>query len=138
MQAGMCEPLIAEVDSEPIAGVVIFRFAGRSWFLFGMSINAHREKMPNYLLQWEAMSRSKERGCKVYDMWGAPDVFDESDPMWGVFRFKDGFGGEVVRHIGAWDKPVRPTLYRIYTRLLPRLLDVMRRRGMTRTSSIAG
>lgn len=138
MGAGMCEPLIAEVEGKPVAGVIIFRAAGRSWFLFGMSSGAYREKMPNYLLQWEAMRRSKEAGCKVYDMWGAPDVFFENDPMWGVFRFKDGFGGEVVRHIGAWDMPVRPTLYRIYTRVLPRILDVMRRRGKARASSLTG
>ena len=128
VDAGMGEPLIAEVEGQPVAGIVVLRFAGRGYYMHGMSIEAHRDKMPNYLLQWAAIQRLKELGCRVYDLWGAPDVFDESDRMWGVFRFKDGLGGDVMRGLGAWDLPVRPALYRAYTQILPRLLELMRRR----------
>jgi lipid II:glycine glycyltransferase (peptidoglycan interpeptide bridge formation enzyme) len=138
MDAGLVEPLIAEVEGEPVAGVVIFRFAGKAWYMQGMSRPAHREKMPNYLLQWEAMQRAKAAGCIAYDLWGAPDEFTESDPMWGVYRFKEGLGGQVVRHIGAWDLPVRPMSYQLYTRLLPRMLGLMRRRGKERTRRLVG
>ncbi len=133
LRAGKAEVLIAEVEGEPVAALLLFFFAGRAWYLYGMSREAHREKMPNYLLQWEAMKRAKALGCRVYDLWGAPDVFDESDSMWGVYRFKEGLGGEVVRTLGAWDYPARPWLYRLYTQTLPRILDVMRRRGKART-----
>ncbi|OGO63647.1 MAG: hypothetical protein A2Z45_05400 [Chloroflexi bacterium RBG_19FT_COMBO_55_16] len=133
IQAGMAEPLIAEVEGQPVAGLVIFRFAGKAWYMIGMSREAAREKMPSHLLQWEAMLRAKAAGCKLYDLWGAPDEFLESDPLWGVYRFKEGFGGKVVRGIGAWDLPVRPFYYRLYTQVLPRLLDWMRWRGRTRT-----
>lgn len=136
IKAGLAEPLIAEVDGEPAAAVVIFRFAGKAWYLHGMSRLKHREKMPNYLLQWEAMRRAKAAGCDRYDMWGAPDVFSEKDPMWGVYRFKDGFGGQVVRHIGAWDLPVRPIYYRLYSQILPRVLDWLRSRGARRTREL--
>lgn len=133
LRAGMLEPLIAEVEGEAVAGVMVFRFAERAYYLNGMSREAHREKMPNYLLQWEAMRRAKTAGCTAYDLWGAPNVFDARDPMWGVFRFKEGFGGEVVRHLGAWDLPIQPFMYRLYTKILPRVLDVMRGRGKART-----
>jgi lipid II:glycine glycyltransferase (peptidoglycan interpeptide bridge formation enzyme) len=129
----VCESLIAEVDGEPVAAVVIFRFARKAWYLYGMSREAHREKMPNYILQWEAMRRAKAAGCTIYDLWGAPDDFTESDTMWGVFRFKEGLGGMVVRTIGAWDYPPHPLIYRLYTQALPRLLEIMRRRGNRRT-----
>ena len=89
--------------------------------------------MPNHLLQWEAIRLSKDLGCESYDMWGAPDVFDESDSMWGVYRFKDGFNGITARHLGAWDFPARPLLYKLYTNFLPRILDIMRRRGKQAT-----
>jgi peptidoglycan pentaglycine glycine transferase (the first glycine) len=138
MEAGLAEPLIAEVEGEPVAGVVIFRFSGTAWYMQGMSRPEHREKMPNYLLQWEAIRRAKASGCSVYDLWGAPDLFNESDPLWGVYRFKEGLGGQVVRHIGAWDLPVRPLSYHLYTRLLPRVLDLMRRRGKERTRRLVG
>jgi peptidoglycan pentaglycine glycine transferase (the first glycine) len=133
IQAGMCEPLIAEVEGEPIAAVVIFRFAERAYYLHGMSREEHRNTMPNYLLQWEAMRRAKSAGCTTYDLWGAPEIFDESDPMWGVFRFKQGLGGEVRRTLGAYDLTVRPFYYRMYTQVLPRILDLMRNRGKIRT-----
>ena len=133
LRAEILEPLIAEVENDPIAAVMIFRFAGTAYYLNGMSRDAHREKMPNYLLQWEAARRAKAAGCMVYDLWGAPNVFDESDSMWGVFRFKEGLGGEVVRHIGAWDLPVQPLMYKLYTQFLPRLLDILRGRGKDRT-----
>ena len=129
IEAGMAEPLLAEVEGEVAAGVIIFRFAHRAWYLYGMSQGSHREKMPNYLLQWEAITKAKEAGCNVYDLWGAPDEFVEEDSLWGVYRFKQGLGAEVVRFIGAWDLPLKPVLYRLYTQMVPRLLDLMRRRG---------
>ena len=128
-----CEPLIADVDGEPVAGIFVFYFAGRAYYVYGMSRNAHREKMPTYLLQWEAMKRAKAKGCDVYDLWGAPDVFDESDSMWGVYRFKEGLGGEVVRTLGAWDFAPNPFWYKMYSEIIPRVLDLMRSRGKAKT-----
>ncbi len=129
MRAGMAVPLIAEVDGQAVAGLILFHFAGVSRYMFGMSLELARELMPNYLLQWEAIRMSKALGCRAYDMWGAPDVFDESDSLWGVYRFKEGFNGLTLRHLGAWDYISRPGLYRLYTRALPRLLDLLRARG---------
>ncbi len=132
------EALIAEVEGEAVAGVIIFRFSGRSWYLYGMSRTAHRDKMPNHLLQWEAIKRTKAAGCKMYDLWGAPDEFVETDPLWGVFRFKEGLGGSVHRFLGAWDLPTNRMLYRLYSKTLPGLLDIMRIRGQANTKQAIG
>jgi lipid II:glycine glycyltransferase (peptidoglycan interpeptide bridge formation enzyme) len=126
-------PLIAEVDNEPVAAIFLFIFAGRAYYVYGMSRNAHREKMPTYLLQWEAMKVAKANGCLTYDLWGAPDVFDESDSMWGVYRFKEGLGGEVLRTLGAYDFAPNKILYKLYADIMPRVLDVMRSRGKEKT-----
>ncbi len=126
-------PLIAEVDNQPVAAIFLFMFAGRAYYVYGMSRNMHREKMPTYLLQWEAMKRAKASGCSAYDLWGAPEVFDESDSMWGVYRFKEGLGGEVVRTLGAYDFAPNKLWYKLYTEVMPRVLDVMRSRGKEKT-----
>ena len=76
------------------------------------------------------MRQAKQLGCHTYDMWGAPEIFDESDSMWGVYRFKEGFNGIVTRTLGAWDYTTRPWLYRRYTETLPKLLNLLRRRGL--------
>jgi peptidoglycan pentaglycine glycine transferase (the first glycine) len=137
-QLPFAEPLIGEVDGEPIAAIFVFYFAGRAYYVYGMSRAVHREKMPAYLLQWEAMKRAKAKGCTVYDLWGAPDVFDESDSMWGVYRFKEGLGGKVVRTLGAWDFAPNPLWYKLYSEIIPRVLHVMRSRGNARTKQSLG
>jgi peptidoglycan pentaglycine glycine transferase (the first glycine) len=131
IKAGYALPLVAEVEGEKVAALVMFLFGKKAWYFYGMSTNNHREKMPNYLLQWEAMKAAKSRGCNIYDLWGAPDEFDGDDSMSGVFRFKEGLGGVLHRTIGAWDYPNRKILHTIYQRVLPRILDFTRwlRRG---------
>lgn len=128
MEAGLAHALIAEFAGRPIAHVILFHFGRTCWYFYGASANEERERMPNYLLQWEAMRWAKAQGYTRYDLWGAPDDFVEGDPLWGVFQFKRGFRGTVTRHIGAWDYAPYPPLYAAYTRLWPRVLSLMRRR----------
>lgn len=133
IRAGLAKPLIAEFEGEQVAALILFLFGNRAWYMYGMSRDAHRDKMPNYLLQWEAIRQAKASGVHWYDLWGAPDEFTEQDSMWGVFRFKEGLGGNVVRHIGAWDYPSQPILYKLYAQILPKLLNIVRRRGQNQT-----
>jgi lipid II:glycine glycyltransferase (peptidoglycan interpeptide bridge formation enzyme) len=85
--------------------------------------------MPNYALQWEAICWAKSVGCTTYDMWGAPDVMEPEDELWGVWRFKEGFGAQFAPHIGAYDHATSRLLYWAYQVLLPRYLAFLRRRG---------
>ena len=126
MRVGLAHALIAEYRGRPIAQLILFHFGQRCWYFYGASSNEERQRMPNYALQWEAIQWAKSQGYVLYDMWGAPDVFDESDSLWGVYQFKRGFRGQVIRHIGAWDYAPRPLLYRACTEMLPRLLHLIR------------
>jgi len=132
------EPLIAEVDGEAAAAIFVFYFGKRAYYIYGMSRDAHRDKMPTYLLQWEAMKRAKQYGRKAYDLWGAPDEFNENDSLWGVYRFKEGLGGRVVRTLGAWDYAPNTLWYRMYSEVIPRVLDIMRGRSRERTKQQIG
>jgi len=138
LQSPLAEPLIAEVDGEPVAAIFVFYFAGRAYYVYGMSRDKHRERMPTYLLQWEAMKHAKVKGCAVYDLWGAPEVFNESDSLWGVYRFKEGLGGKVVRTLGAWDFAPSPLWYKMYSEIVPRVLGMMRSHGKTKTKQSLG
>ena len=132
IEAGLAHPFVATVQEggapAPVAAVILFRFADRAYYFYGMSRALHRDRMPNHLLQWEAICWARAQGCAVYDMWGAPDRLAEADPMQGVYRFKQGFGGRFVEHIGAWDYSTSRPLYWLYTTAMPRVLDWMRRR----------
>ncbi len=127
IEKGYAIPLIAVVEGEPVAALVMFIFGKTAWYFYGMSSGNQREKMPNYLLQLEAMRVAKSHGCETYDLWGAPDDFDGQDRMSGVFRFKEGLGGVLQRGIGAWDFPNKPFLYFLYQQVLPRILNLTRR-----------
>jgi peptidoglycan pentaglycine glycine transferase (the first glycine) len=126
IEAGLATAFLAEWEGQPLAGLVLFHFGPKAWYFYGMSSNQERNRMPTYLLQWEAIRWARAHSYATYDFWGAPDTFSEDDPMWGVYRFKDGFGGRVVRHIGAWDYVPNATLYWAYERLMPRVLAIMR------------
>lgn len=125
-----CELFVAEVEDEPLAAVMVFSRGERAWYLFGASTGRKRNLMPNYLLQWEAMKWARRQGCRSYDLWGVPDYDQETleanftkrnDELWGVYRFKRGFGGELVRTLGAWDYPLHSLKFRTYS-LAVRLL----------------
>lgn len=120
--------LLAEVEGAAVAGLILFCFGSTAWYMYGASSDRQRQLMPNHLLQWEAMRLARGRGCRLYDLLGAPDVLQESDPMWGVWRFKEGFGASFAPHIGAWDYPVWRSRYWVYSSLMPRVLDRMRAR----------
>ncbi len=128
MQAERASPLMAFVDGEPVAMLILFHFGACTWYMYGASRDCCRELMPNHLLQWEAIRLAQAQGCTRYDLWGAPDVLDERDSMWGVYRFKEGFGATFEPHIGAYDYAPQPWLYRLYTWLRPRLVALSQRR----------
>jgi peptidoglycan pentaglycine glycine transferase (the first glycine) len=119
-----CQLFVAEYEGTPIAALIVFLYSNRAWYFYGASSDAHRDRMPNYLLQWEAMRWVRSQGCTEYDLWGVPDAnfqtletnfTKQSAGLWGVYRFKRGFGGELKRSAGPWDRIYKPYLYRIYT-----------------------
>jgi peptidoglycan pentaglycine glycine transferase (the first glycine) len=122
-ELGRCELLLAEYENNPLAAIIVFAYHRRAWYFYGGSSNQHRDMMPNYLLQWEAMRWARAQGCLEYDLWGVPDAdleqletqfANRNDGLWGVYRFKRGFGGELRRSTGPWDRVYQPLLYRVY------------------------
>ena len=124
---GMGELLLAEYEGKPLAALFVARNGNRAYYLYGASTDEERNRMPTYLLQWEAMKWAKAHGCKEYDLWGIPDEDEatlEADfekrqaGLWGVYRFKRGFGGELKRARQAIDRVYNPLLYWVYLRFM--------------------
>ena len=121
-QAGL---FLAEFEGQPMAGIMVFHNGRKADYLYGGSNDLHRDKMPTYAVQWAAMQWAKAQGCVEYDMWGVPDedeaaleagFKENSDGLWGVYRFKRGFGGQIVRTVGMTERPYNKLLYRLYQR----------------------
>jgi peptidoglycan pentaglycine glycine transferase (the first glycine) len=126
VEGGFARLFFAEFEGEALAGLMLLGFGSTAWYMYGASSARQRQRMPNYLLQWEAIRWAREQGYTLYDLWGAPDELDDSDPMWGVVRFKLGLGGQLARGLGAWDFPVSRAGYWFYTSVMPRYLDWLR------------
>lgn len=133
--------LLAEAEGEALASIVVAACGPTAWYLWGASSSRERQRMPNHALQWAGMRWAMERGAQRYDFWGIPDEIGQvalgmaggdgrgvpvdaipidldalpSHGLWGVYRFKQGFGGDVVRHVGTWDKTIHPLGARVFS-----------------------
>lgn len=123
--SGNCELLMAFYNEKPLAGLFVCRQGQSAYYMYGASSNDERNRMPAYLIQWAAIKWAKEKGCVSYDLWGVPDMPEENleeaflekqshEGLWGVYRFKRGFGGSIVHFSGAYDRVYRRGLYRLY------------------------
>ncbi|HEX6509634.1 MAG TPA: peptidoglycan bridge formation glycyltransferase FemA/FemB family protein [Chloroflexota bacterium] len=101
--AEMANLLLAYHDDELLAGIFVFSLGAKAQYMYGASSDHKRNLMAPYLVQWEGMRWAKTRGASVYDLWGIPDRLDERDELWGVYRHKRGYGGDIVRYVGAFD-----------------------------------
>ena len=98
-------------EGTPIAGTLAIGYGDKVWYLYGASSNEHRNLMPNYLLQWSMIRWAVERGARVYDFRGVSGDVSEDNPLYGLFRFKQGFGGDFTEFVGEMDLVLKPAVY---------------------------
>ena len=108
--------LQAVIEGQVEAGIITGRHGipnvnMKATYLYGASSNNKRNYMPAYALQREAIRQAAEAGCTEYDFFGIPPVNSPDHPMYGLYRFKTGFGGEILHRPGCWDYPCKKTAY---------------------------
>jgi len=120
--------LLAEHGGEVVAASLIVAFGRQALYLAAGSTERGLRLHASHLLQSQALAWARERGAATYDLWGIPDargrlalragqdgseaVAEKAaleqeavrDPLDGVYRFKKGWGGEVVRTVPAHDR----------------------------------
>lgn len=94
-----------------LAAIIVIYTKSEATYLYGCSANIKRNMMASYLLQWHALCIAYERGCTRYDFYGIPPVDDSSHPMYGLYRFKTGFGGSILHRPGSIDIPFLKSYY---------------------------
>lgn len=97
-----CRLYLCEYEGQPLSGAICVQYGGRTCYVYGASTAAHREVMPNYLMQWEMIRWAVEAGCTVYDFQGVPCWYDPQHPNYGVYRFKTGFNGRLAIYAGEF------------------------------------
>ena len=98
-------------NDTPIAGTLAIHYGDKVWYLYGASSNEHRNLMPNYLLQWRMIQWAVETNCRIYDFRGVSGDVSEDNPLYGLFRFKQGVGGDFTEFVGEMDLVLSPVIY---------------------------
>jgi len=133
-----CRLYMAYYEGKPIAGTIAIQYGDKTWYLYGASANEYRNMMPNYLLQWEMIKWSLETNCNIYDFRGVSGDMSESNPLYGLYRFKKGFNGDLTEFAGEFDLILNKPIYFAVTkglRTLKKLRHMRNRRHKTNTSS---
>lgn len=109
-------------------------FGDEAIYMYGASSTQHRAHGAAFALQFEVMKWARARGAKRYDLWGIPaqDPESQSDKHanriagtrgedWrGLYRFKVGFGGNVISYPTTLERryvPILPALARRFGRI---------------------
>lgn len=127
--------LLAEHEGQVVTASLIVAFGRQALYLAAGSTERGLELHGSHLLQSHALAWAQARGAQTYDLWGIPDargrlalradadgqaVAQEDaaleqeaarDPLEGVYRFKKGWGGKVVRTVPAYDRVFIPPAY---------------------------
>lgn len=99
---------LAYLDGAPISGTLACRYGDKVWYMYGASSNEHRNVMPNYLLQWDMIRWAIESGCRIYDFRGVSGDLSPENPLYGLYRFKKGFNGELCEFCSLFTMVYKP------------------------------
>lgn len=93
---------------------VIIVFGQTANYVFGTSSNEHRDTLPSYHAQWQAIRHAKAIGCTSYNFGGIA-LEGDTDTSWkGLTLFKKHWGGSMLHHMPFYDIVVNPILYIAY------------------------
>lgn len=104
---------IAYYKNQPLSGAIAFRLGRRAWYVYGASSDAKRNLQPNYAVQWEMIRWAKGSGCHTFDFRGVSGDLNPENPLFGLYRFKEGFGAKLIEYVGEYDLPLSP-LYKLW------------------------
>ncbi|MBQ2676411.1 MAG: peptidoglycan bridge formation glycyltransferase FemA/FemB family protein [Clostridia bacterium] len=101
---------VAELNGKTIAATIAIYYGDKVWYLYGASSNQHRNVMPNYLLQWHMILWALEKKCRIYDFRGVSGDTSPDNPLYGLYRFKKGFSGDMIEFIGETEIVFKPLI----------------------------
>jgi lipid II:glycine glycyltransferase (peptidoglycan interpeptide bridge formation enzyme) len=124
VDTGRGQLFFAYFEGKVVAGAFCAYLGHKGTYKDGASVRERTAYGASHLLQWEVIRWMKSNGVTSYDLCGTPSsdrILDESHPHYGLGRFKTSFNKEVTDYIGAYDLPIRPLAYRIWTTIGERL-----------------
>jgi serine/alanine adding enzyme len=132
---------VAQHNGQDVAAALVVGWHEFGSYLVAGSTGEALDLRAVHVLQWHAICWARERGVKTWDLGGMADARGayelaategghsdaeleamrhaaEADPLDGVYRFKKGWGGHVVRTLPAYDRVFIPPAYWFWLRRL--------------------
>ncbi|MBI4396554.1 MAG: peptidoglycan bridge formation glycyltransferase FemA/FemB family protein [Elusimicrobia bacterium] len=128
---GQAQYFLAEREGRALGGALALAMGPVAWYIYGASSNEGRNYMPNHLMQWTLIRWAKSKGCRLYDFRAVPSNPSPEDPLYGLFRFKKGFGGELTEFVGEFDRVYSPWFYKLWVHGWP-LFKSLRKKVLQR------
>lgn len=102
-------------DKICLAGSMFIECGSELLNLYGGGYDEFMRFNAMYAIQWHAIKYALNNNFKTYNFYGIEGNFNkENNPMYGVYEFKKGFGGEVVELIGEYDLVINKPKYILY------------------------
>ena len=122
--AGLGQLFFTYHDGKLIACGFAMVFGEKSLYKDAASTREKPVYGASHLMQWHIIQWARQQGPQLHDLGGAPPsnkILDKDHPHYGIGRFKTSFNKHVTDYIGAYDLPIKPLQYRIWTKFGERL-----------------
>ena len=115
---GTGQLFFAYVNDTVVAGAYAMYIGAKGTYKDGASIHDRTVYGASHLLQWEVIKWMMSHGVTEHDLCATPhsrDIRDESNPYYGLGRFKTSFSKHVTDFVGAYDIVLKPLTYRLWS-----------------------
>ncbi len=107
--------LLAEVEIDgkltDLSAAMFMLYGNEAIYLFSGSYKRFMQYNAQYAIQWEMLQYAANKGLKRYNFYGIQGLPDPTQPDYGVYEFKKGFGGRVIELLGSYELPLSPVYY---------------------------
>ena len=81
------------------------------------------------MIQW-----ALEKNCRIYDFRGVTGDIDSANPLFGLYRFKKGFNGDLCQFIGEYDLVFNKPIYFAYNKAQKVFRNIRRKRFLKKNA----
>ncbi len=118
--------LVAEYNGKAIAESVFLEYGSKIYYFNNGSLPEYWKYNPNELLVWK-MIEAHAGTDKILNQYGVPDGSDKDHPSYGIYKFKSGFGGELIEEFTYASKIISPTKKKIFDLAVKYFLPIYKR-----------
>jgi len=96
--AKMAALFLAKVDNKVVAGTLVLMHRKYTVYFRNASLEGYLRFEPNNLLQWTSIMWGKKYGAKVYDMGGIMPYRSTNSFLYGLYKYKEKWGGQLINY----------------------------------------